>query len=206
MKKLLILFFVLILNAALTHAVPIFGGLSDVVGYKNVKFGMNKETVNERLSKSLNTTKHEIHAVFMESIVIREDTECIKYYDEQSKLVYLFFFYKDSLYRIDVATHTGVRYDELDVNNYVALSRIDDLVRTLTAKHGRYSKVDREHYSYKGSDFDITTYWWTSEMSSVSLVVRPVIDMLKKEYKFYTYRLTYYDDIALYKMKDIILK
>ena len=45
--------------------------------------------------------------------------------------------------------------------------------------------------------FEEYTIWWSSDLVSVSLYVKPDLDTLDKVMKFYSYRISFYDEIRL---------
>ncbi len=195
---LLIVFIFIIISANNLYANAVIkSGYFKLDGYKNIKFGMDTNTVHNLVSKAAATSGNEIYAEFIETLKLRETNEALKYYDVQFKLIYIFFFENNQLYRIDIATHSGQSYDNADIENPVSASYIDSLVDSIKVSFGAITKHDREYFDYKNKDFAIDTYLWLSPLTSVSLVVKPTTKSYDKILKYYTYRLTYYNDMLL---------
>lgn len=178
------------------------GGFANFDGYKNIKFGMDTNTVHSLITKAANTTKHEICAEFLDTLVLTENSEALKYYDVQYKLVYIFFFECSELYRIDIATYSGAYLYKLDIENPVSMSSIENIITSLNVEYGRFGHHSQERKGYNGKDFVRDTYMWKSSISSISLVVNPTISTFDKEYKNYIYRLTYYNDSLAQKLRS----
>ncbi len=184
------------------EAVSMFGGFGDFDGYKNIKFGMDTNTVHSLITTTANTTEYEIYAELIDTMFLTESSEALKYYDPQYKLVYIFFFELSQLYRIDIATYAGGYLNNLDVENPVSLASIKNIVEAINIGYGRFDKYTREYKDYNGSDFVRDIYLWNSSLSSISLVVSPTIDTFDKDYKYYMYRLTYYNDRLISKLRS----
>ena len=192
--KIFIAIFILSLNL---YPIDSMNGFLSLKGYKNIKFGVDTNTVHNLITKSASTIGNEIYAEFIGALKLRENNDALKYYDPQFKIVYIFFFEKNQLYRVDITTHSGDRYDDLSIEYPVAASHIKNIIETVNVEYGAITKHNREYLSYLGKDFDIDTYLWLSPLTSVSLVVKPTMATFDKTLKYYTYRLTYYNDILL---------
>lgn len=179
-----------------------FGGFGNFEGYKNIKFGMDTNTVHSLISSAANTTSTEIYAELIDTLILTDNSEALKYYDPQYKLVYIFFFEYSELYRIDIATYSGGYLHKLEIENPVSMAEVENVITYINAVYGRFIKYNREHKHHNGLHFIRDTYFWTSNMSSISLVVNPSISTLDKEYKHYMYRLTYYNDSLVRKLRS----
>ncbi len=174
----------------------------DLGGYKNIKFGMDTNTVHSLVTGARNTTAREIYAEIIDTMHLTEHSEALKYYDPQYKLVYIFFFEYSQLYRIDIATYSGGYLHKLDIENPVPLTSVKNIISSIDIEYGKLAKHEREYKKYNGKDFFRDTYFWNSDVSSVSLIVNPTIATLDKEFKHYIYRLTYYNDSLVRKLRS----
>lgn len=193
---------IFIMSINIYGILPVNGYLS-LRGYKNIAFGMDTNTVHNLVTKSVNTTKHKVSAEFIEAFSLREGNDALKYYDQQFKIIYIFFFEKNQLYRVDIASHSGASYEDLSIEHAVTPSYIVNLIDTVNVEYGAVTMYDREYRSYLGKDFDIDTYLWQSPLTSVSLIVKPTIGSFDKIVKYYTYRLTYYNDMLLKSISNV---
>ncbi len=196
---LLALFFNMHLQAFATF-VP--KGFNNSEGYKNLKFGMDTNTVHLLVSKAANTTSTQISAELIDTMILTKYSEALKYYDAQYKLVYIFFFEYSELYRIDIATYSGGYLDSLEIENPVSISTIQNIISSINMEYGKRAKHEREYRVYNGKDFVRDTYLWSSDISSISFIVNPSISTLDKEYKHYMYRLTYYSDSLVRRLRS----
>ena len=67
-------------------------------------------------------------------------------------------------------------------------------------EYGDTSKTDIKYFSYYNKPFEEYILWWTSDLVSISLYVKPDLETLDKTIKKYSYRISFYDEI---KMKEI---
>ena len=79
-------------------------------------------------------------------------------------------------------------------------SKIDDIKEKLKMEYGDTSKTDIKYFSYYNKPFEEYILWWTSDLVSISLYVKPDLDTLDKTIKKYSYRISFYDEI---KIKEI---
>lgn len=183
-------------------AKQMFGGFANFEGYKNIKFGMDTNTVHSLISSAANTTSTEISAELIDTLILTENSEALKYYDAQYKLVYIFFFEQSQLYRIDIASYSGGYLDNLEIENPVSMSTIENIITSINVEYGRFTKHEIQEKGYKGFPFTRNTYWWLSNLGSISLLVNQSISTVDKEYKHYMYRLTYYSDRLVRELRS----
>ncbi|CCG56575.1 hypothetical protein WESB_1106 [Brachyspira pilosicoli WesB] len=165
-------------------------------GYKTLKFGMNIEEVNNKIT-NYNT---DLYADFHQEIQLNEKTVLNIYKNPDDKLAYYLYFYNDYLYRIEVCNHIGYSYNKNDFYYPSEAADIEDIKEKITFKYGDSSYTDIKYYSYYNKPFEEYTIWWYSDLSSVSLYVKPDLNSLDKTIKLYSYRLSFYDET---KLKEI---
>ena len=76
-------------------------------------------------------------------------------------------------------------------------AEIDDIKEKLKFKYGEITKTDVKYYSFNKKPFEEYTIWWSSDLASVSLYVKPDLDSLDRVIKLYSYRISFYDEIRL---------
>ena len=165
-------------------------------GYKTLKFGMNIKEVNNKIT-NYNT---DLYADFHQEIQLNEKTVLNIYKNPDDKLAYYLYFYNDYLYRIEVCNHIGYSYNKNDFYYPSEAADIEDIKEKITFKYGDSSSTDIKYYSYYNKPFEEYTIWWYSDLSSVSLYVKPDLNSLDKTIKLYSYRLSFYDET---KLKEI---
>ena len=165
-------------------------------GYKTLKFGMNIKEVNNKIT-NYNT---ELYANFHQEVQLNESTVLNIYKNVDDKLAYYLYFYNDYLYRIEVCNHIGYSYNNNDFYYPSQATDIENIKEKITFKYGNSSSTDIKYYSYYNKPFEEYTIWWYSDLSSVSLYVKPDLNSLDKTIKLYSYRLSFYDET---KLKEI---
>ena len=165
-------------------------------GYKTLKFGMNIEEVNNKIT-NYNT---DLYADFHQEIKKKKKTVLNIYKNPDDKLAYYLYFYNDYLYRIEVCNHIGYSYNKNDFYYPSEAADIEDIKEKITFKYGDSSSTDIKYYSCYNKPFEEYTIWWYSDLSSVSLYVKPGLNSLDKTIKLYSYRLSFYDET---KLKEI---
>lgn len=190
MKKIILFIF---FTAAIYAQVPSISPLADLEGYKTLRFGMTALEAENKIT-NYNT---DIHAYFLEELAIKTNTIARIYQNTNTHIAYYLFFYNDYLYRIDISSYIGVSYEKLQFTYPVEASVIEEIKNKLTAKYGNMTKADVKYYYYKRIPFEEYIYWWTSDIASISLNVKPDLDTLTKTVKLYSYRISFYDDIVM---------
>ncbi|PCG19667.1 hypothetical protein [Brachyspira sp. G79] len=167
--------------------------LFDLNGYKDLKFGMSIDEANDKITNyNLN-----IYADFLESFELKNNRVINIYKNDTEKLAYYLYFYNNELYRIEICNHIGDIYNNPSFYNPASLAEIDDIKEKLKFKYGEITKTDVKYYSFNKKPFEEYTIWWSSDLASVSLYVKPDLDSLDRVIKLYSYRISFYDEIRL---------
>ena len=167
--------------------------LFDLNGYKDLKFGMSIDEANNKITNyNLN-----VYADFLESFELKNNRVINIYKNDTEKLAYYLYFYNNELYRIEICNHIGDIYNNPSFYNPVSLAEIDDIKEKLKFKYGEITKTDVKYYSFNKKPFEEYTIWWSSDLASVSLYVKPDLDSLDRVIKLYSYRISFYDEIRL---------
>lgn len=167
--------------------------LFDLNGYKDLKFGMSIDEANNKITNyNLN-----VYADFLESFELKNNRVINIYKNDTEKLAYYLYFYNNELYRIEICNHIGDIYDNPSFYNPASLAEIDDIKEKLKFKYGEITKTDVKYYSFNKKPFEEYTIWWSSDLASVSLYVKPDLDSLDRVIKLYSYRISFYDEIRL---------
>ncbi|WP_295161641.1 hypothetical protein [uncultured Brachyspira sp.] len=165
-------------------------------GYKDLKFGMNIEEADNKITNyNLN-----VYADFFESLQLKNNTILNIYKNDTEKLAYYLYFYNNQLYRIEICNHIGDIYNKPSFYNPAAMADIDSIKEKLIFKYGNITKTDIKNYSFNKNPFEEYILWWSSDLASVSLYIKPDLDTLNKVMKYYSYRISFYDEI---KIKEI---
>lgn len=170
--------------------------LFDLNGYKNLKFG---ESAEETESKITNYNLI-LYADYFETIELNGDTILNIYKNDKGETAYYLYFYKDYLYRIEICNHIGYSYNNPLFFYPVEGSAIDDIKEKMIGRYGETSKTDIKYFTYYDKPFEEYLFWWTSDLVSISLYIKPDLETLDKIIKKYSYRISFYDEI---KMKEI---
>ena len=170
--------------------------LFDLDGYKNLKFGMSIEEADNKITNY----NLDLYADFSASFQIKNNTILNIYKNDKEKLAYYLYFYNNELYRIEICNHIGDIYKNPSFYDPATLAVIDDIEEKLTFKYGSITKTDIKYFTYYKKTFEEYTIWWSSDLVSVSLYVKPDLDSLDKVIKLYSYRISFYDEIRLKKI------
>ena len=170
--------------------------LFDLDGYKNLKFGMSIEEADNKITNY----NLDLYANFSASFQIKNNTILNIYKNDKEKLAYYLYFYNNELYRIEICNHIGDIYKNPSFYDPATLAVIDDIKEKLTFKYGSITKTDIKYFTYYKKTFEEYTIWWSSDLVSVSLYVKPDLDSLDKVIKLYSYRISFYDEIRLKKI------
>ena len=170
--------------------------LFNLDGYKNLKFGMSIEEADNKIT-NYNLS---LYADFSESFMLKNNTILNIYKNDKEKLAYYLYLYNDELYRIEICNHIGDIYNKPIFYEPATLAVIDGIKEKLTLQYGKANKTDIKYFSYYKKTFEEYTLWWSSDLVSISLYVKPDLDSLDKVMKFYSYRISFYDEI---KLKEI---
>ena len=167
--------------------------LFDLNGYKDLKFGISIDEANNKITNyNLN-----VYADFLESFELKNNRVINIYKNDTEKLAYYLYFYNNELYRIEICNHIGDIYNNPSFYNPASLAEIDDIKEKLKFKYGEITKTDVKYYSFNKKPFEEYTIWWSSDLASVSLYVKPDLDSLDRVIKLYSYRISFYDEIRL---------
>lgn len=189
--KILIIFF--LTGNFLLAQLPAF---FDLNGYKSLKFGMSEEEANDKIT-NYNLT---LYADFFETIELSDNTLINIYKNDKDETAYYLYFHDNYLYRIEICNHIGYSYNNPKFSYPAEGSKIDDIKEKLKMEYGDTSKTDIKYFSYYNKPFEEYILWWTSDLVSISLYVKPDLDTLDKTIKKYSYRISFYDEI---KIKEI---
>lgn len=167
--------------------------LFELNGYKDLKFGMSIDEANNKITNyNLN-----VYADFLESFELKNNRVINIYKNDTEKLAYYLYFYNNELYRIEICNHIGDIYNNPSFYNPASLAEIDDIKEKLKFKYGEITKTDVKYYSFNKKPFEEYTIWWSSDLASVSLYIKPDLDSLDRVIKLYSYRISFYDEIRL---------
>ncbi|MEI0517699.1 hypothetical protein [Brachyspira murdochii] len=167
--------------------------LFELNGYKDLKFGMSIDEANNKITNyNLN-----VYADFLESFELKNNRVINIYKNDTEKLAYYLYFHNNELYRIEICNHIGDIYNNPSFYNPASLAEIDDIKEKLKFKYGEITKTDVKYYSFNKKPFEEYTIWWSSDLASVSLYIKPDLDSLDRVIKLYSYRISFYDEIRL---------
>ena len=190
--KILIIFF--LTGNFLFAQLPAF---FDLNGYKSLKFGMSEEEANDKIT-NYNLT---LYADFFETVELNENTLLNIYKNDKEETAYYLYFYDNYLYRIEICNHIGYSYDNPRFSYPAEGSKIDDIKEKLLGEFGEVSKTDIKYYTFYDKPFEEYILWWTSDLVSVSLYIKPDLETLDKTIKKYSYRISFYDEIKMKKIR-----
>ena len=190
--KILIIFF--LTGNFLFAQLPAF---FDLNGYKILKFGMGEEEANDKIT-NYNLT---LYADFFETVELNENTLLNIYKNDKEETAYYLYFYDNYLYRIEICNHIGYSYDNPRFSYPAEGSKIDDIKEKLVGEFGEVSKTDIKYYTFYDKPFEEYILWWTSDLVSVSLYIKPDLETLDKTIKKYSYRISFYDEIKMKKIR-----
>lgn len=190
--KILIIFF--LTGNFLFAQLPAF---FDLNGYKSLKFGMSEEEANDKIT-NYNLT---LYADFFETVELNENTLLNIYKNDKEETAYYLYFYDNYLYRIEICNHIGYSYNNPRFSYPAEGSKIDDIKEKLVGEFGEVSKTDIKYYTFYDKPFEEYILWWTSDLVSVSLYIKPDLETLDKTIKKYSYRISFYDEIKMKKIR-----
>ena len=190
--KILIIFF--LTGNFLFAQLPAF---FDLNGYKSLKFGMSEEEANDKIT-NYNLT---LYADFFETVELNENTLLNIYKNDKEETAYYLYFYDNYLYRIEICNHIGYSYNNPRFSYPAEGSKIDDIKEKLVGEFGEVSKTDIKYYTFYDKPFEEYIFWWTSDLVSVSLYIKPDLETLDKTIKKYSYRISFYDEIKMKKIR-----
>lgn len=190
--KILIIFF--LTGNFLFAQLPAF---FDLNGYKSLKFGMSEEEANDKIT-NYNLT---LYADFFETVELNDNTLLNIYKNDKEETAYYLYFYDNYLYRIEICNHIGYSYDNPRFSYPAEGSKIDDIKEKLVGEFGEVSKTDIKYYTFYDKPFEEYILWWTSDLVSVSLYIKPDLETLDKTIKKYSYRISFYDEIKMKKIR-----
>lgn len=190
--KILIIFF--LTGNFLFAQLPAF---FDLNGYKSLKFGMSEEEANDKIT-NYNLI---LYADFFETIELSENTLLNIYKNDKEETAYYLYFYDNYLYRIEICNHIGYSYNNPRFSYPAEGSKIDDIKEKLVGEFGEVSKTDIKYYTFYDKPFEEYILWWTSDLVSVSLYIKPDLETLDKTIKKYYYRISFYDEIKMKKIR-----
>lgn len=190
--KVLIIFFLTV--NFLFAQIPAF---FDLNGYKNLKFGMEVEEAESKIT-NYNLI---LYADFFESVELNDKTLLNIYKNDKEETAYYLYFYDNYLYRIEICNHIGYSYDNPRFSFPAEKSKIDDIKEKLIGEFGEVSKTDIKYYTFYDKPFEEYILWWSSDLVSISLYIKPDLDTLDKTIKKYSYRISFYDEIKMKKMR-----
>ena len=170
----------------------------DLNGYKNLKFGMGEEEANDKIT-NYNLI---MYADFFETIELNENTWLNIYKNDKEETAYYLYFYDNYLYRIEICNHIGYSYNNPRFSYPSEKSKIDDIKEKLIVEFGEVSKTDIKYYTFYDKPFEEYILWWESDLVSVSLYIKPDLDTLDKTIKKYSYRISFYDEIKMKKIRN----
>lgn len=190
--KILIIFF--LTGNFLLAQLPAF---FDLNGYKSLKFGMGEEEANDKIT-NYNLT---LYADFFETIELDDNTLINIYKNDKDETAYYLYFHDNYLYRIEICNHIGYSYNNPRFSYPSEKSKIDDIKEKLIGEFGEVSKTDIKYYTFYDKPFEEYVLWWTSNLVSVSLYIKPDLETLDKTIKKYSYRISFYDEIKMKKIR-----
>lgn len=169
----------------------------DLNGYKNLKFGMGVEEAEGKIT-NYNLI---LYADFFESVELNDKTLLNIYKNDKEETAYYLYFYDNYLYRIEICNHIGYSYNNPRFSFPAEKSKIDDIKEKLIGEFGEVSKTDIKYYTFYDKPFEEYILWWSSDLVSISLYIKPDLDTLDKTIKKYSYRISFYDEIKMKKMR-----
>lgn len=169
----------------------------DLNGYKNLKFGMGVEEAESKIT-NYNLI---LYADFFESVELNDKTLLNIYKNDKEETAYYLYFYDNYLYRIEICNHIGYSYNNPRFSFPAEKSKIDDIKEKLIGEFGEVSKTDIKYYTFYDKPFEEYILWWSSDLVSISLYIKPDLDTLDKTIKKYSYRISFYDEIKMKKIR-----
>lgn len=189
-----ILIIILLTGNILFAQLPEFFNLN---GYKSLKFGISVEEADNKIT-NYNLT---VYADYFETVELNDNTLLNIYKNDNEEIAYYLYFYDNYLYRIEICNHIGYSYNNPKFYYPVEGAKIDDIKEKLIGEYGEVSKTDIKYYTFYDKPFEEYVLWWSSDLVSISLFIKPDLETLDKTIKKYSYRITFYDEIKMKKIR-----
>lgn len=171
--------------------------LFNLNGYKSLKFGISEEDANNIIT-NYNLT---LYANYFETVKLNDNTLLNIYKNDNEEIAYYLYFYDNYLYRIEICNHIGYSYNNPKFSYPVEGSKIDDIKEKLIGEYGEVSKTDIKYFTFYNKPFEEYILWWSSDLVSISLLIKPALETLDRTIKKYYYRITFYDEIKMKKIR-----
>lgn len=171
--------------------------LFNLNGYKSLKFGISEEEANNKIT-NYNLT---LYADYFETVKLNDNTLLNIYKNNNEEIAYYLYFYDNYLYRIEICNHIGYSYNNPKFSHPVEGSKIDDIKEKLIGEYGEVSKTDIKYFTFYNKPFEEYILWWSSDLVSISLLIKPDLETLDRTIKKYYYRITFYDEIKMKKIR-----
>lgn len=171
--------------------------LFNLNGYKSLKFGISEEEANNIIT-NYNLT---LYADYFETVKLNDNTLLNIYRNDNEEIAYYLYFYDNYLYRIEICNHIGYSYNNPKFSYPVEGSKIDDIKEKLIGEYGEVSKTDIKYFTFYNKPFEEYILWWSSDLVSISLLIKPDLETLDRTIKKYYYRITFYDEIKMKKIR-----
>lgn len=171
--------------------------LFNLNGYKSLKFGISEEDANNIIT-NYNLT---LYANYFETVKLNDNTLLNIYKNDNEEIAYYLYFYDNYLYRIEICNHIGYSYNNPKFSYPVEGSKIDDIKEKLIGEYGEVSKTDIKYFTFYNKPFEEYILWWSSDLVSISLLIKPDLETLDRTIKKYYYRITFYDEIKMKKIR-----
>lgn len=171
--------------------------LFNLNGYKSLKFGISEEDANNIIT-NYNLT---LYANYFETVKLNDNTLLNIYRNDNEEIAYYLYFYDNYLYRIEICNHIGYSYNNPKFSYPVEGSKIDDIKEKLIGEYGEVSKTDIKYFTFYNKPFEEYILWWSSDLVSISLLIKPDLETLDRTIKKYYYRITFYDEIKMKKIR-----
>ncbi|MBI4978987.1 MAG: hypothetical protein HZC28_16025 [Spirochaetes bacterium] len=168
-------------------------GTDGIAGYKNLRWGMAPDEVGRLFLATNAAAKDAVYGKSWGSVVIANSTVCDKYLDDFRQVVIGAFYFKNRLYRIDIANYAGQMYEDLNFSSPISLQQKDKLIQSFRDLYGDPDRNDKPFFVYDKIMYYDSLAWWTGDTVSVSLLTREV-PIIKKTY---SYRISYYHEPVL---------
>lgn len=162
-----------------------------------MKFGISEEEANNKIT-NYNLT---LYADYFETVKLNDNTLLNIYKNDNEEIAYYLYFYDNYLYRIEICNHIGYSYNNPKFSHPVEGSKIDDIKEKLIGEYGEVSKTDIKYFTFYNKPFEEYILWWSSDLVSISLLIKPDLETLDRTIKKYYYRITFYDEIKMKKIR-----
>ncbi|MEK6795250.1 MAG: hypothetical protein AABZ39_10760 [Spirochaetota bacterium] len=176
-------------------------------GYKNAAWKMTPGQVDALFYTNRTTTKDSLSGMRWGTTTTGNSTICVKYLDQSKNVLYFFHFFRDRLYRIDMANYAGPTYDDLNINYPISASQRQSLEKSFRELYGDPDKIEKPPFIYERIFYRDQLLWWHGETVTVSLMLRevPIID------KTFSYRISFYyepifKELAAFRIEPDIAK